>query len=243
MLIESLIQRTNGTEVEMDNPKKNYHFKPTEEDQRHIAEVSVQEHIKRFLSIREGFRAVNVDDLDDLDEDDDNPQIDADLNGSVIHSAQYEILGGDIITKDELIRMAFDDSGLEVDQWNALEDQDRYGFIDATLSELLGSKRDEDDTAEDEALKPVDADDDTTADANADADSGASADESSSEADEESEDESNNGADLNGNGINDNLEGMTLKQLEPLYVEKFGRKPSRSMRAEDIKRALSEKED
>lgn len=243
MLIESLIQRTNGTEVEMDNPKKNYHFKPTEEDSRHIAEVSVQEHVKRFLSISEGFRAVNADDLDDLDEDDDNPPIDADLNGSVIHSAQYEILGGDIITKDELIRMAFDDSGLEVEQWNALEDQDRYGFIDATLSELQGSQSKEEQQDTTEALM-TGQNAEHLKESIDQFKTGQTAERQLIEDEDEADtDTASDHADLNGNGINDNLEGMTLKQLEPLYVEKFGRKPSRSMRAEDIKRALSEKED
>lgn len=58
MKIESIIRRKNGTRVEMDDQV--YHFKPTPEDVRHIADVSVAAHVKRFLAIPEGFQPAEV---------------------------------------------------------------------------------------------------------------------------------------------------------------------------------------
>lgn len=61
MKIESIIRRKNGTRVEMD--EKVYHFKPTHDDERHIADVDVAEHVKRFLSIPEGFQPAEISEL------------------------------------------------------------------------------------------------------------------------------------------------------------------------------------
>jgi len=59
MKIESIIRRKNGTRVVLDDQV--YHFKPTSEDERHIAEVSIRKHIQRFLSIPEGFQPAEID--------------------------------------------------------------------------------------------------------------------------------------------------------------------------------------
>ncbi|QRE00595.1 hypothetical protein [Pseudomonas phage Itty13] len=59
MKIESIIRRKNGTRVELDDQV--YHFKPTPEDERHLAEVSIRAHIQRFLSIPEGFQPAEID--------------------------------------------------------------------------------------------------------------------------------------------------------------------------------------
>lgn len=61
MKIESIIRRKNGTRVELDDSV--YHFKPTPEDERHLCEVTVHAHIKRFLSITEGFQPADLDEL------------------------------------------------------------------------------------------------------------------------------------------------------------------------------------
>jgi hypothetical protein len=59
MKIESIIRRKNGTRVELDDQV--YHFKPTPEDERHLADVSIRAHIQRFLSIPEGFQPAEID--------------------------------------------------------------------------------------------------------------------------------------------------------------------------------------
>lgn len=55
MLIESLIRRAGGSEIDMVTAK--YRFLPRG-DGRHVAEVTDRDHIKRLLSITEGFEAV-----------------------------------------------------------------------------------------------------------------------------------------------------------------------------------------
>ena len=243
MLIESLIKRTGGTVIELEAPKAAYHFKPTDTDERHIADVDVSHHAKTLLRIKEGFRA--VDDVD-LDDDDQGKGEDTGRNlvGSNVHNAEYTILGGDVISLDDLVGMAFEDSGLEEQAWNDLADQERYDFINTTLKELQdGEHGDEqgaathpDQTGGTEQQPETERTDDAAQDADAGhSDETAPVGESSTDGAA--------AADVNDNGINDNLESMTRKDLEPLYVKKFGRKPSSAMKVEDIKRALSEDDD
>lgn len=56
MLIELKIKRAGGTKVSMG--EQDYHFKPAsaEEGAPHVAEVTNEEHIARFLGITEGYR-------------------------------------------------------------------------------------------------------------------------------------------------------------------------------------------
>ena len=270
MKIECLLKRADGTIVTMAAPDRHYHFKPSETDPRHIAEVDVQHHAKALLRITEGYRAVDGDEL----EDDTATVLPFTLNGSSVHAASYKILGGDTILLGDLVRMAFEDSGLTVEQWNSQDDQDRNEYIDATLKELQEgyhgdaelakladqAKADETvkvsidqlkqvneanaqtasnhgDTASDAAssTKAV-REDDTAQDAgNGDTDAQNQVDEPSTERADQS--------DLNGNGITDDLESLTRKELVPLYVERFGREPSSRMTVPDIKRALSEDDD
>jgi nitrite reductase/ring-hydroxylating ferredoxin subunit len=243
MLIESLIKRTGGTVIELEAPKAAYHFKPTDTDDRHIADVDVSHHAKTLLRIKEGFRA--VDDVD-LNDDDQGKGEDTGRNlvGSNVHNAEYTILGGDVISLDDLVGMAFEDSGLEEQAWNDLADQERYDFINTTLKELQdGEHGDEqgaathtDQTGGTEQQPETERTDDAAQEADAGhSDETAPVGESSTDGAA--------AADVNDNGINDNLESMTRKDLEPLYVKKFGRKPSSAMKVEDIKRALSEDDD
>jgi len=56
MLIELKIKRQGGTKVDIDG--QNYHFKPANDnpDAPHVAQVTNEEHIARFLAITEGYR-------------------------------------------------------------------------------------------------------------------------------------------------------------------------------------------
>ena len=243
MLIESLIKRTGGTVIELEAPKAAYHFKPTETDDRHIADVDVSHHAKTLLRIKEGFRAVDDVDLDD--DQGEGEDTGRNLVGSNVHNAEYTILGGDVISLDDLVGMAFEDSGLEEQAWNDLADQERYDFIDATLKELQYGEHGDDEQGS--ATHPDQAggaeqqpETERTDDAAQDADAGDS-DETTPVG--ESSTDGAAAADVNGNGITDSLEGLTRAQLEPIYVKKFGRKPSSAMKVEDIKRALSEDDD
>ena len=134
MKIESLIKRKGGSVVEMDAPSRTYNFAPVsgKHEDPHVAEVEEQSHIRALLRIREGFRVLEGEAQQDDPVHDDDLQ----LVGSNIHSASYKIKGGETISLDELVSMAFQDSGLDQDQWNNASDEERYGFIDATLLEL-----------------------------------------------------------------------------------------------------------
>ncbi len=59
MKIESKIRRKSGTKVLMDGIE--YHFKPEKEGGPHIAVVTDQAHIARFLSITEGYCVADGD--------------------------------------------------------------------------------------------------------------------------------------------------------------------------------------
>lgn len=158
MKIESLIKRVGGTVIDMDAPKRQYHFKPEDgqpHEAAHVAIVFDTGHAKALLRIREGFRAV------DGQVDPDGERGDADgflphgaaLIGSNVHSGSYEIAGGETILLGDLVVMAFGDSGLSYEQWQELPDQERYDFIDATLRELQAGEGVPDD--EDQPKQPA----------------------------------------------------------------------------------------
>lgn len=131
MKIESILKRKGGTKVTIE--RENYHFKPTETEPRHLAEVNIQSHIAQLLRIPEGYRVPEGEVLDDsfMDEVKDALK----LNGSNIHAAKYQI-GDREISLEELVLMAFEDSGISRLDWNELEDEDRYEYINRTLEEL-----------------------------------------------------------------------------------------------------------
>ncbi len=135
MKIESIIKRKHGTKVVMHAPDRTYHFRPEEDSDTapHVAEVDVENHALTFLRIPEGYRLAEGEELPEgvKAEDDDV------LNGSTVHSASY-LINGETVLLGELVSMAFDDSGLDTKQWNELSDEDRYGYIDATLKDLQG---------------------------------------------------------------------------------------------------------
>jgi hypothetical protein len=238
MNIECLIQRAGGSVVDMESPYRQYHFKPSDIDSRHIALVDVEHHAKALLRIKEGYRA--VDDDAEFGQDDDN---DRHLNGSTVHNASYTIKGGDTIALSDLVDMAFDDSGLAEEEWNALDDNDRYAYIDTTLKELVDGEHGEGteqttqiqaDQSTTESSDPVgqSAQIDTAADTTENQDTSVS-----------TESADVNDSPVNANSISENLADLKGEALIAAYEKKFGRKPSSKMKVDDIRRALSEDDD
>jgi len=137
MKIESIIKRKKGTVVEMDAPKRKYHFVPESGQltDPHVCEVDVESHAAALLRIRDGYRLAEGETPPPPADDDDDTE---ELAGSTVHSASYTIKGGDTVELSDLIAMAWEDSGLSVEAWNKLVDQERYAYIDATLNELQG---------------------------------------------------------------------------------------------------------
>ena len=215
MKIESLIKRKGGSVVEMDAPSRTYNFAPVsgKHEDPHVAEVEEQSHIRALLRIREGFRVLEGEAQQDDPVHDDDLQ----LVGSNIHSASYKIKGGETISLDELVSMAFQDSGLDQDQWNNASDEDRYGFIDATLLELqLGE-------GEPEPVKQQEEPDvEPAATQQTEEQAPPPAQEPAAEQQE--------------------LGSMSRADLSDLYQKRFGRKPSTRMTIADIANALSEED-
>lgn len=242
MKIESLIKRKNGTKIDMDGPKRQYHFKPTEDDERHIADVDVEHHAKSLLRITEGFRAVDPADFQDDDEDNLPGRH---LNGSKVHSASYVIKGGDRIELEDLVNMAFDDSGLTEEEWNDLADADRYEYINTTLKELQDGEHGDDQKDHVQTQQPANTSGDTANNKPSDdAAAGGNGDQDTKEAAKPSDaNASPVSNDKNGNGIDDDVENLKGDALIAAYEARFGRKPSSAMRVADIRRALSEDDD
>lgn len=215
MKIESLIKRKGGSVVEMDAPSRTYHFAPVsgKHEDPHVADVEEQSHIRALLRIREGFRVLEGEAQQDDPVHDDDLQ----LVGSNIHAASYKIKGGETISLDELVSMAFQDSGLDQDQWNNASDEDRYGFIDATLLELqLGE-------GEPEPVKQQEEPDvEPAATQQPEEQAPPTAQEPAAEQQE--------------------LGSMSRADLSDLYQKRFGRKPSTRMTIADIANALSEED-
>lgn len=241
MKIQSLIERENGTIVDLEAPNRTYHFKPTAEDARHIAEVDLDHHAKTLLRIKEGYRAVDND--ADFGQDDENN--DRHLNGSTVHNASYTIIGGDTISLADLIDMAFDDSALTEEEWNALDDADRYAYIDTTLKELVDGDHGDNEQAAIQTEQSTGTSSDTVdATAADDAETGGNGDQDTTVAPESAVvDDSPVKEDADANGIADNLDELKGEALIAAYEKKFGRKPSSKMKVDDIRRALSEDDD
>lgn len=140
MKIESIIKRAGGTVVDMDAPKRQYHFKPEEgqsHESPHVAIVGEKTHAMALLRIREGFRLVDGEQpIDPEGKADGFLGADQTLTGSNVHNSSYPIAGGETILLGDLVVMAFQDSGVTYEEWEELADQERYEYIDATLKEL-----------------------------------------------------------------------------------------------------------
>lgn len=236
MKIESLIKRKGGTVVEMAAPTRTYRFAPESgnHEDPHVADVEEQGHIRALLRIREGFRVLEGEGLQE--EEQQQFEIDQPLVGSKIHSASYKIKGGDTIALDDLVAMAFQDSGLDCEQWNNASDEERYGFIDATLMELQEGITDDDlDVDAAQAAKLRQAEEEAAAKEVAKQAKQAAKQQDAAPAAPVAQDKANS-AEQPKTGE------MSRKELAALYQKRFGRQPSTRMTIDDIANALSEED-
>ncbi|MBU9386636.1 hypothetical protein [Burkholderia multivorans] len=142
MKIECILRREGGTVVEM--PGKTYHFAPWP-DGRHVADVEIEAHIERFLSIPEAYRiartagAAAVEEVIPSALPDNPPPVELaageTLLASSAHPASVEIDGKTYTLADVAMR-AFRDSGLTVEAWNGLDDETRATKIDIVLDAI-----------------------------------------------------------------------------------------------------------
>lgn len=238
MKIESLIKRKGGTVVDMDAPSRTYRFAPESgnHDDPHVAEVEEQSHARALLRIREGYRVLPGEELPE-DEQQQLKQQGQNLVGSNIHAASYVIKGGDFIALDDLIAMAFEDSGLDHAQWNSATDEERYGYIDATLLELQVGAVDDDamDVDRAQAARLKQADEEAAA-------KEAAKQEKLAKQAAKQEQQAPAAQEKTDNTEEPELHDLPREDLVALYQKRFGRKPSTRMTIKDIANALSEED-
>jgi hypothetical protein len=150
MKIECTLRRKGGTFVEM--PGKTYHFAPTPEDERHIADVANDAHIERFLAIPESFRIARSPGAEAVETDAtallrgtvppiDTAPTETQPDPSLLKVAgsmfppSFEINGKTYSLMDVTMR-AFMDSGLTVEDWNGLDDEHRATKTEIVLEAL-----------------------------------------------------------------------------------------------------------
>lgn len=138
MKIECILQRDGGTVVEL--PGKTYHFAP-QEDGRHVADVAIEPHIERFLSIPEAYRLLRTHGTDAtalFAPTGDAPVVpvgDADLLGCSGYQPTFEI-DGKVYALESIIKRAFQDSGLTPENWNDLPEETRALKLDIVLDAI-----------------------------------------------------------------------------------------------------------
>lgn len=216
MKIECILHRPGGTRVQLEAPRVEYHFKPSEADPRHIADVAEASHISTLLRITEGYRSAEGE------QEEEKPRVHIDLKTSALHNPFYNIPGGTIDLAD-VVEMAQKDSGRTPEEWNELDDQERTEWIDQVLLELQATVP---------TAAPVVA-------------GTPAADEDGEDEDsvEDAADNSQNNSDAGAQSSNGPDQIDTEDELETLraeYKKIFKRNPAKSMTAANLKRAISE---
>lgn len=219
MKIECILHRPGGSRVQLEAPRVEYHFKPSDNDPRHIAEVAESSHISTLLRITEGYRSAEGD------QEDDTPRVQVELKASNLHNQVYNIPGGSIDLAG-VVELAQKDSGLSPKEWNDLDDQDRTEWIDQVLLELQATVPSEPAVI---AGTPAAEGEEGTADEEATSDD---------ENDADSQGAAGEQAAANGPDQIDTED--ELETLRAEYKKVFKRNPAKSMTAANLKRAISE---
>ena len=128
MKIESIIKRVKGHSVELG--ENTYEFLPPD----YVAEVEDPDHIGRFLSITEGYRAVGATGQPIP------PPLKAEsstviLLGSDVHPSSFEINGKEYALGD-VVQLAFAAANMNAEAWNGLSEGERADLIDEQLDKL-----------------------------------------------------------------------------------------------------------
>lgn len=138
MKIECILLRPGGTLVEL--PGKTYHFAP-QDDGRHVADVSIEAHIERLLSIPEAYRLLRTGKAEPevalVPAEDKAVETDLDvaLLGSTSHPATF-VINEKAYTLAGVVEHAYLDSGLTAENWNDLDDETRATKIDLVLDAI-----------------------------------------------------------------------------------------------------------
>jgi hypothetical protein len=128
MIIESIIKRKKGTKVELGD--MTYFFNATETEPRHLCTVDNQDHINRFLSIKEGYREAEGSAPKSNKENEM-------LLGSSELPALVAIAEGKEVALGDIVRGAFIISALTVSDWNDQDEDDRENAIQDYVNFLI----------------------------------------------------------------------------------------------------------
>lgn len=142
MKIQCVLIRAGGTKADLDGIE--YHFEPLV-DGAHVADVTIEKHIDRFLSIPEAFKVYHGSETPEgkpvaLEAKAASaPVVDerkpARLSGSSQHPAEFTI-AGKTYAQIDVVRKAFEASGLSEDEWNELDEDERAAKLDIMLDAL-----------------------------------------------------------------------------------------------------------
>ena len=162
MKIQCILKREGGSVVDIGGIQ--YHFEPVA-DGAHVAEVSDEAHIDRFLSIADAYKVYHGS-----EEPKGQPTVigestlanvpapegtkpEAPLAGSENLPPQFEI-GDRVVTQLEAVKAAFEASGLTSDEWNELDEDERTAKIEIALDDMAetAGEGDEEQTDDREAL-------------------------------------------------------------------------------------------
>lgn len=142
MKIQCKLIREGGTRAEVFGVE--YHFIP-QEDGAHVAVVENDTHVERFLSIPEaygiykGTAEVKAADPVKLFDPKIEPKVqdepDLKLTGSDEHPEEF-IIHGRTYQIGEIVRMAFDESGMDEAEWNDLTPEARAARVDTVLDNI-----------------------------------------------------------------------------------------------------------
>ena len=131
MKIVSKIKRRNGHTVTLGDTA--YKFLPPD----YAAEVEDPDHIGRFLSIVEGYRAAGASgEIPLAPKTEASPQVI--LLGSDVHPSVFEINGKEYSLGD-VVQLAYAASDLNAEAWNDLSEGERADLIDEQLDKLAES--------------------------------------------------------------------------------------------------------
>lgn len=164
MLIESIIKRDPPTKVRLGSSV--YQFAVNSEG-AHVCDVNDQTHLARLLSIPEGYRlympgiprqeapkAPQTPVIPQTQptlkpvEDDAQEEAEDELKGSAVHPEVIDLGDGRTVNLDDIVKQAFTDSGMSLEEWNAQDDDDRYSRIDAVLDAMVAPEETDEETAD-----------------------------------------------------------------------------------------------
>lgn len=143
MKVESIIKRNPPTRIRIGG--QTYQFE-IDADGCHVCEISDHNHLSRLLSIPEGYRLAGQAVPVAAPVAAPAAQVilpPPELKGSPVHPREIDLGDGRIVQLDDVVKQAFDASGMTADEWNEQDEDDRYAKIDAIPDAMVAPQEEE----------------------------------------------------------------------------------------------------